>query len=978
MTAPRPTTLSDPDEEKPSPSRPDVIDLPAAEGSTGSQDRVGQQGGPTAFGTGDPAITQPDGVTDSDFAATGAPRCSSGEPAEEAAGDPPGGGPLSWTVQPRRRHHPRVTLRRPRLGRFIYWITGYEDTAQPVRAERLFFGALGFAVLVTSGMAAVSAMLTLHAAAPSWWWPWYVPAAFGWSLVVFMVELLIVRQIHYSGKGLGAVAPFGAALVAFLVFLTRAALALAVAFLVAEPAITYLFNDKVAEQIVRDHQAKAEGYRSQLLLDRLTDWQRRQNGAMLAARDTLTRAADKKAYWAAQIRKEDAGVGDCSAEPGHGPCYQRAQAELIRSDQALTAAQNACTEAVTAAEGDLRTVLGDVTRQADQFALGLPGNSGIFDRITALRNIEAQRHGSATGSDSGGAAPTRSSAGSESATDRPAALSTVLPTCDTTQELPTPEDVRTYVTSRTLSSAKPGTNAQGVTRDEATSIFQWHILMLLLLVLVDLFPLFTKQILWFSAYSQRAKLEAQDAAAGYRNISERRAVQRKAELADAQDEVEWEKRHRTERRRRQQEQLRLEREARIAERQAQLQHEAELSRLRREDEQATLRRELGLSILFPNPFRSGQETTPADPPASNEIWTPAPGAVVNDRWGLIRELTTRDYAFLWLAQEIRPGSAFGQPLPSREVVVKLLRVLEEDRYHHELAAVTALPSDAPYIAPILDAGSISSPVTGGGQRVDWHFVVQPHYRLGNLDYYLDRRRPPTLRFCLALAEQLLTGISSVHTTPPHLLHLDIKPGNVVMAEIHPREHAAFIIDWGISALVEGTAEKTGRAVGTQFFSAPEQFLRRRGDGSGRYFESDIYGVGATLYYLCTGQKALKEQFDPYLQNNDQASWRGFLLTRPRPTPMTDVLPTIPQALSDLVQQWLSANPGDRVPAEYHDKATAAGWALSALRRVTSQLDARLLDTIVGRAATADPTSTCKDIDPSGAQSGGRGGGKDDR
>ncbi len=86
-----------------------------------------------------------------------------------------------------------------------------------------------------------------------------------------------------------------------------------------------------------------------------------------------------------------------------------------------------------------------------------------------------------------------------------------------------------------------------------------------------------------------------------------------------------------------------------------------------------------------------------------------------------------------------------------------------------------------------------------------------------------------------------------------IVHRDLKPGNVMIeSEEEGGELTVKIIDFGLAkALGEGADQRAltyGGFLGTPAFASPEQLERATVD-----VRSDIYSLGATLWYLLTGQ-----------------------------------------------------------------------------------------------------------------------------
>ena len=89
---------------------------------------------------------------------------------------------------------------------------------------------------------------------------------------------------------------------------------------------------------------------------------------------------------------------------------------------------------------------------------------------------------------------------------------------------------------------------------------------------------------------------------------------------------------------------------------------------------------------------------------------------------------------------------------------------------------------------------------------------------------------------------LAEGLAAIHAHG--LVHRDLKPGNVILAEDGPR-----IIDFGIARAVDGTGLTTaGSVIGTCAYMSPEQI---RGEAAGPY--SDVFALGCVLAFAATGR-----------------------------------------------------------------------------------------------------------------------------
>lgn len=94
---------------------------------------------------------------------------------------------------------------------------------------------------------------------------------------------------------------------------------------------------------------------------------------------------------------------------------------------------------------------------------------------------------------------------------------------------------------------------------------------------------------------------------------------------------------------------------------------------------------------------------------------------------------------------------------------------------------------------------------------------------------------------LRLGAGLAEGLDAIHRCG--LVHRDLKPGNVILAEDGPR-----IIDFGIARAVDASSlTATGSVIGTYAYMSPEQI---RADRAGP--ASDVFALGSVLGFAATG------------------------------------------------------------------------------------------------------------------------------
>lgn len=114
-----------------------------------------------------------------------------------------------------------------------------------------------------------------------------------------------------------------------------------------------------------------------------------------------------------------------------------------------------------------------------------------------------------------------------------------------------------------------------------------------------------------------------------------------------------------------------------------------------------------------------------------------------------------------------------------------------------------------------------------------------------------------------IAQSILTTLHYLHSSDPRVIHRDIKPSNILLSDVAPNHQhlnqlrdkgqntlgQLSLIDFGSVQTVQHDGTMT--IVGTYGYMAPEQFGGRANPAS------DLYGLGATLIYLATGEHPIE-------------------------------------------------------------------------------------------------------------------------
>jgi hypothetical protein len=266
--------------------------------------------------------------------------------------------------------------------------------------------------------------------------------------------------------------------------------------------------------------------------------------------------------------------------------------------------------------------------------------------------------------------------------------------------------------------------------------------------------------------------------------------------------------------------------------------------------------------------------------------------VLGGRWELYGRFHQADEGgggMVWQARDRsgQPGWFVVKTTPSGSASMRTTARLREIAIRNEQRAPVS-----PNIGKIEDYG----------EDQGLSYIVYPLYQPGSLARYCKEARPlRPLRWCAGLISQVLQGL--IDASNEGLVHLDIKPSNIVLDGTRPR-----IIDWGLSRAWTANQPYTSVARGTPFYACPEQLIRpSRGWDTPL---ADLYSVGATFYWLLTNEPPLRYEAE---ERHDLLTYRNLLASGVRAQAVHELVPEVPRALSTLIDRWLGFYPRDRVP-----------------------------------------------------------------
>jgi response regulator RpfG family c-di-GMP phosphodiesterase len=240
------------------------------------------------------------------------------------------------------------------------------------------------------------------------------------------------------------------------------------------------------------------------------------------------------------------------------------------------------------------------------------------------------------------------------------------------------------------------------------------------------------------------------------------------------------------------------------------------------------------------------------------------------------------------------------------VAVKVLPIEEDvppsvrQRFSAEMRLLAQL--DHPHVVRALDAGEVPAQ---GKDLPGLSYLVMELVRGGDLDQYVSNHGPLAVGQACDYIRQAAIGLQAAHDR--HLIHRDLKPSNL----LRTTDGRIKLVDFGLARQCSSRLTDHRMLVGSLEFMPPEQSY----DASSVGPEADIYGLGAVLFWLLTGEPPHPRMYNPRL------ALQQLRLDTPRL--LRSLCPEAPVPLEELLARLL-----DRDPSCRPTRASAVAEALA--------------------------------------------------
>ena len=253
---------------------------------------------------------------------------------------------------------------------------------------------------------------------------------------------------------------------------------------------------------------------------------------------------------------------------------------------------------------------------------------------------------------------------------------------------------------------------------------------------------------------------------------------------------------------------------------------------------------------------------------------------------------------------------------SRVVAIKMLRrdlaldSIFQARFRREAQSAASL--NHPNIVAVYDTGE-EIIEDANNRSIAVPYIVMEYVEGHTVKDLISDGTAVPINEAIEIVSGVLSALQYSHAN--HLVHRDIKPGNIMLTS----EGKVKVMDFGIARALtdsQATMTQTNAVVGTAQYLSPEQ---ARGETVDE--RSDLYSTGVVLFELLTGRPPFK---------GDSAVAVAYQHVEQIPPTPSSILSDIPDSLDRVVLKALAKNRDDRY--------RSAAEMLSDLQRVARGMD----------------------------------------
>ncbi len=201
------------------------------------------------------------------------------------------------------------------------------------------------------------------------------------------------------------------------------------------------------------------------------------------------------------------------------------------------------------------------------------------------------------------------------------------------------------------------------------------------------------------------------------------------------------------------------------------------------------------------------------------------GTILNERYQIIRQIGSGGSSEVYLVKHIYLDSEFA---------VKVVMLDRQSQIDYASEAHVLKDLRHPQLPRIIDIF----------QDEQYLYIVRDYIAGIDLEQHVDRHGPQSLTQTIDYALQLIEVLNYLHTRERPLIYRDLKPSNIIKTD----DNRLVLIDFGTTRTYNPERDEDTVYLGTKGYAPPELFGGIQSDQ-----RTDIYSLGATLYYIYTAE-----------------------------------------------------------------------------------------------------------------------------